>query len=610
MKLSLRNRFLLPTLLLIVLGMGLAAVVSVYNARQALKGVVIDQMRQTSHFTTIQIGAWIHDRQREMRSLARDPLFRTACGEGAETAQNVVSSQFTTMQKDYPVYEVLNLVSKDGEIVACSDRSLIGKLKLTDREYFRTAIKGQEAISDVLKSKASGKPVIAVAAPVRIGEAVVGAVVGVIDLSYFTRDFVDTVKVGQTGYAYVMNAKGLVVAHPDAKKIMELDLSKHDFGKRILADKKGVAYYTFEGVAKLAAFEEEAGLKWIVVVTANLEELMAPATSLGYINLVIALAVILAAALVIFLVAASIVRPINRHTSELSGAAAQVAAASGEVASTSQTLAQGTSEQAASLEESSSSLEELASMTRQNADNANQAKGLMDETSRVVSQANRSMKDLRQAMDRINQASDQTAKIIKTIDEIAFQTNLLALNAAVEAARAGEAGAGFAVVAGEVRNLAMRAAEAAKSTSELIEGNIQNIRGGSELVKVTDEAFDRVEASSRKVDELIGEIAAASSEQSHGIDQLNQGVTQMDKVTQQNAAGAEESASAAEELSSQAATMQGVVAELAALVGAGGAEAGPRRSGGPARAGQQGGMLRLLPWRRGRQTQEEGDLDF
>ena len=155
---------------------------------------------------------------------------------------------------------------------------------------------------------------------------------------------------------------------------------------------------------------------------------------------------------------------------------------------------------------------------------------------------------------------------MKTIDEIAFQTNLLALNAAVEAARAGEAGAGFAVVAGEVRNLAMRAAEAAKNTSELIGGTVRKISDGTALVKTTNDAFNEVAGSAQKVGELVSEIAAASKEQAQGIEQVNIAVTEMNKVTQQNTATSEETAAAAQQLSAQAEEMKNFVADLAAVV--------------------------------------------
>jgi methyl-accepting chemotaxis protein len=263
----------------------------------------------------------------------------------------------------------------------------------------------------------------------------------------------------------------------------------------------------------------------------------------------------------------SITRPLNRVIAGLSEGSEQVASAAIQVSSASQSLAQGSSQQAAALEETTSSLEEMNSMTRGNADNAKQADSLMLETTRVVQAANQSMGELTVSMKEVSTASEETAKIIKTIDEIAFQTNLLALNAAVEAARAGEAGAGFAVVADEVRNLAMRAAEAAKNTANLIEGTVSKVKEGSELVGKTATAFGEVAESTHKVKELVGEIAAASMEQAQGVDQINKAVTEMNGVTQQVAANAEESASSSEELNAQAEQMKGYVEELTAIVG-------------------------------------------
>ncbi len=254
----------------------------------------------------------------------------------------------------------------------------------------------------------------------------------------------------------------------------------------------------------------------------------------------------------------------------LTEGAEQVASASSQVSSASQSLAEGASKQAAGLEETSSSIEEMAFMTKQNADNSNQANTLMADTSSVVDEANHSMTELTGSMKEISTASEETAKIIKTIDEIAFQTNLLALNAAVEAARAGEAGAGFAVVADEVRNLAMRASEAAKNTANLIEGTVKKIKNGSDIVSKTNEAFGKVATGAKKVGDLVGEITAASQEQAQGIEQINKAVAEMDKVIQQNAANAEESASASEEMNSQAEQMKVFVSELVAMVGGNG----------------------------------------
>jgi len=262
-----------------------------------------------------------------------------------------------------------------------------------------------------------------------------------------------------------------------------------------------------------------------------------------------------------------IVRPINRVIENLGAGADQTASAATQVSSASQSLAQAASEQAASVEESSSSMEEIASMTRQNGGNAQHASALMNETAGRVEKGQESMGKLTSAIEAIKKSSNETAKIVKTIDEIAFQTNLLALNAAVEAARAGEAGRGFSVVAEEVRNLAQRSAEAARNTAELIDSSVRDAENGVAVTRESVEALGAITQAAEKVKHLVNEIAAASQEQTQGLDQVNQAIGQMDTITQQNAAYAEESASAAEELNAQTEQLRSMVADLHLLVG-------------------------------------------
>jgi methyl-accepting chemotaxis protein len=254
-------------------------------------------------------------------------------------------------------------------------------------------------------------------------------------------------------------------------------------------------------------------------------------------------------------------------TKQMQQSSEEVHSASGEVAATSQTLAQGASEQAASLEETSASLEELTAMTRQNADHAREANQMMRETTQVVQKANDTMASTQKAMDAVSQAGSEIAKIIKTIDEISFQTNLLSLNAAVEAARAGEAGKGFAVVAEEVRSLAQRAAAAAKTTSQLIEGTVTRIAEGAGLVKEAELAFQDLSNGAQRVAQLVDEIAAASQEQAHGLDQISQSVSHMDQVVQSTAASAEEAAATSKQLSAQSRNLQAAMNQLEELVG-------------------------------------------
>jgi methyl-accepting chemotaxis protein len=206
-------------------------------------------------------------------------------------------------------------------------------------------------------------------------------------------------------------------------------------------------------------------------------------------------------------------------------------------------------------------------MTKRNAESATEAKTLSNRTRTAAEQGVASMDEMKQAMDSIKESSASIAKIVKSIDEIAFQTNILALNAAVEAARAGEAGAGFAVVAEEVRALAQRSAISARETAEKIEDSVSRSDRGVEISARVAQNFDEIVGKARNVDELVGEIATASTEQSQGIGQVTNAVAQMDKVTQSNAASAEESASAAEELSAQAEMMRESVRRLLQLVG-------------------------------------------
>ncbi len=253
---------------------------------------------------------------------------------------------------------------------------------------------------------------------------------------------------------------------------------------------------------------------------------------------------------------------LERALSQVADAAGQVSNASQQIASGSQNLAQGANQQASSLEQVSANLEEMSSMTRQSADNALAAKNLSGEADTNTKQGSDAMVRMSSAINKIKESSDQTAKIVKTIDEIAMQTNLLALNAAVEAARAGEAGRGFAVVAEEVRNLAQRSAQAAKNTADMISESVRNADDGVKIVVDVAGSLDKIAVSTRKVNDLISEIASSAKEQSQGIREVSEAVSQMEKVTQQNAANAEESASASEELSSQSEELAGMVGQF------------------------------------------------
>ena len=262
----------------------------------------------------------------------------------------------------------------------------------------------------------------------------------------------------------------------------------------------------------------------------------------------------------------SIVSPVKKVIDSLNSGASLVSSISKEVSQSAVRLAEIATTQSTGFEHTATTLQQMKETTRQNAESANQANTLVNKSNQSASNGVTAMDQMACAIDDIQKSSTETAQIIKVIDEIAFQTNLLALNAAVEAARAGEAGKGFAVVAEEVRNLAMRSAEAARNTTNMIEVSVKNAGQGVEYSTNVNSSLQEIADNIRETTELVGQISVTNNEQANAIDQVHDAIIRMESGTQQNASSAEESAAAAEELSSEALKMQGVVEKMVELV--------------------------------------------
>jgi methyl-accepting chemotaxis protein len=405
------------------------------------------------------------------------------------------------------------------------------------------------------------------------------------------RHAIAKIKIGDSGYAFVVNTSGHTKGHyvisKDNLRNGEnvYDIKSAD-GKQMIKDICDIAtslkpeevreyLYTWQNpgeasprekfayVQYFAPFDWAIGLsgytderdatKNMLSANAQRSNLVAKALSGGFILTSIA---------VWWWLSNSLAKRIGRAVNEMRSGTEQTASASSQLSSTSQSLAQGASEQAASVEEASSTLLELDAATKNNAKVAQSAAELAAQTHELASAGDSSMKQMLEAMGLITTSAQECARIVKAIDEIAFQTNLLSLNAAVEAARAGDAGRGFAVVAEEVRGLASRSAQAAKQTTERIATSVAAAQHGGQLAKDFAAKLKQMLSSIDQTNQLMGELRDHSQQQAMSVSQVTQAVSQLDKVTQQNAANAEESAAASEELSSQAQQLSGLAAEL------------------------------------------------
>ncbi len=590
---SLNLKMMTGSILAVLLPLLVIGVFAAVKSASSLQEVSLQQAATVAKSLAEMVELSLIEETKMINGLSVDPALMEATVGNRDAAVAKLTSLMKKVGQDYEVFFVADAT---GLIRADGIGGSYSGINIGERDYFTAAKAGKASVGTPIKSKKTGKPVAVVAAPIFDRSGAFTGILGAALKIDFLIERVAALKIGKTGYAFMVDRTGAVIAHPNKDFILELNMKNfqgmENITAQVLAQKSGTERYVFKGVDKIAGFAPVPLTGWAVAMTQDENEFLASAHMIRNIIALISLVFLALTITGVYFFSRSISRPITRATYQLTEAAAQVATGSDEVSSASQALAEGASEQASALEETSSSLEEMSSMTKQNAGNAAEADGLMKQTNVVVKKANDAMQDLTRSMQDITSASEETSKIIKTIDEIAFQTNLLALNAAVEAARAGEAGAGFAVVAEEVRNLAMRAAEAAKNTSQLIEDTVHKIRDGSDLVDKTNEAFAAVATNASKVGELVGEIAAASNEQAQGIDQINRAVAEMDKVTQQTAASAEESASAAEEMNAQAAQMKQISLELLTIIG--GQVGGDQKHDSP--RGVKTGQRKKLPW--------------
>ena len=479
-------------------------------------------------------------------------------------------------------YQVVFTADRSGTVAAASDSAYID-LSVTDRRYFQDALQGKVNLGAAGRNKVTEEPFIPIAAPVYAENGtIVGVTAMIMDLAFLNRIILNA-KIGDTGYAFVVDTNGVIIAHPDQSVVFELNIADLQgmeiITERMLAGESGIEEYMYTGIPKTAGFAHVDLTGWSVCLNLPDSEFLAPVNTVRNYILIIAGASFIAAMLIFIFFARSITKPIKQGVqfadhvaagdltatvevkqndevgdlanalkamiknllkivTDVMSAAEQVSSGSQQMSSTAEQLSGGATEQAASVEQVSASMEEMSSNISQNADNAFETEKIAQ---KAAEDAETSGKAVMESVDAMKQIADK----ITIIEDIARQTNMLSLNASIEAARAGEQGKGFAVVAAEVGKLAARSKEAAAEISEL----------SSSTVKVSENAKDmltQLVPDIKRTAELVQEISAASREQSSGTEQINSAVTQLDQVVQQNASASEEMASVSEELASQA----------------------------------------------------------
>jgi len=570
---SVRQKFLLPMLTVIIMSSGLLAYISYEKSKSSLTDALFDNIQQRVSASAFTLQSWIKDRIIDVNSWSNEELYARSVQDNflGKASRVTANARMAQLKADYGYYETISLSDTAGMIIASSDKDQPGNTNVADRDFFKTAVSGDVAISNVLVHPKTGNVVFFIGTPIFEKEKIGGVLICEVNVSGYSEKNIDSIKIGKTGFAYLLDQTGMVLAHRDKSQIMKTDIKEYDFGRQIMRNKNGLIEYTYNGDDRLACFKTLDNPAWIIIITIDKNEVLSSAKSLGRINLAVSLIVVIAVAIIIFFLVTSVVKPLNNVVLGLKDAAEgegdltkRITVASkdevGELAywfnvfiGKIQQIIREVSENAVSLTHSSKQLADISAQqsraVSQTSDKAmavasaseemsmsiNSIAKVMDETNQnlsmvasgaeevtaTISEVARNAEKGRQIADRsvsqteqakrqvgeLGRAAQKIEKVVETITEISEQVNLLALNATIESARAGEAGKGFAVVANEIKELARQTAQATQEIKEHVGGIQQSVQGTVTEITAIADVVS-------EVNDVVSAIAAAVEEQS------------------------------------------------------------------------------------------------
>ncbi|MFP4443622.1 MAG: cache domain-containing protein, partial [Spirochaetia bacterium] len=308
MKFNLQNKFLIPTLLLVLAGMVLLAVISIVIAQQSIRSATIHELEQLSDTAVRQLDEYLVRNRNDIEVWSEDDeftsLFTAPGGEVTERAND----RIVYLLSRYKQYETMHVADNTGMLVASNDPTDVGTVDVGERDYFQKAIRGETVISDVMLHKVTGNPIFVIASPVKVDRKTTGVFLATIPLFGFSDEFISPIKVGTRGYAYMMNSDGVILAHPDKNNILSLDISIHDWGQEMIQKKNGMVFYPWEGEQKIVSISGTDVTGWIIAVGADLSDVFSDVNKIQLVGIITTAAIVIVVGIIIFLIVRTIIR--------------------------------------------------------------------------------------------------------------------------------------------------------------------------------------------------------------------------------------------------------------------------------------------------------------